>query len=83
MLYLQVRRDEMQTIFDAYIRKIRNAEKKAYATEYAVWLLKGSRGSEPRSGVLSFMGAQAVRMSLLRIARTHYVEDFGSKVRQA
>ncbi len=56
-----------------YVRKIRNAEKRAYAQQLydACLVLRGKRG-EPevdRPEALSGMGAQAVRMQLDKILR--------------
>lgn len=47
---------------DRYVRAIRNANKRAYAAAYARWLQNG--GDEPDSGPISYMAAQAVRMTL-------------------
>jgi hypothetical protein len=54
-----------------YIARIRNAEKKDYAQRYAIWLMRSPKDQEtipaPQPFHLSYMGAQAVRMSLTAI----------------
>jgi hypothetical protein len=50
---------------EAYIRRIRNPLKRAYAQAYWKWLASGQQGPEPeRDPSLSYMAAQAVRMEL-------------------
>lgn len=49
---------------DKYIASIRNPDKKAYAELYWAWLSSGKKGIEPSRGSLSFMAAQAVRLTL-------------------
>ena len=47
----------------AYIRRIRNAAKRDYATRYWAWLSRaGPHPDEPEE--LSYMAAQAVRLQL-------------------
>lgn len=51
----------------SYIKKIRNAPKKAYAQAYVDWAIGGHKGKEPDRksfGGLSYIGAQAVRIEL-------------------
>jgi hypothetical protein len=49
----------------AYVSAIRNAKKRAYATQYRLWLLAGRNGDSPEVPTgLSYMGAQAVRLQL-------------------
>ena len=47
-----------------YVRRIRNKAKKTYAQKYLQWMLGGERGDDPAYAGLSYMGAQAVRLSL-------------------
>ena len=48
-----------------YIHSIRNAAKRTYAESYAKFLDAGEpEGQEPARDKLSYMGAQAVRLSL-------------------
>jgi hypothetical protein len=49
-----------------YIAHIRNAEKKDYAQRYAIWLMRNDQSETvaPQPFHLSYMAAQAVRMSL-------------------
>jgi len=53
----------------SYIRKLRNANKKAYAVKYFKWCLGGQKGREPESSGLSVMGAQAVRLAIADILK--------------
>lgn len=50
-----------------YIRSIRNPTKKLYARRYDAWLCAGAVGPEPERGTLSYMAAQAVRITLHQI----------------
>ena len=52
-----------------YIESIRNASKKQYARDYYQWIRSGRTGDSPERPVdkLSYMGAQAVRMTLDKI----------------
>lgn len=45
---------------DAYIRSIRNKDKKEYAVRYAKWKLSGEKGEFPRAKNLSMMAEQSV-----------------------
>ena len=55
----------------AYVRKIRNASKRAYAETCLQWFVGGERGDVPeRPAGLSVMGAQAARMRLREIIVT-------------
>ncbi len=57
--------------FRDYIASIRNARKRAYAVAYLAWL-RGQAASEPEYAPLSYMAAQAVRLTLNGIeAGTH------------
>lgn len=49
----------------SYIRKIKNANKQAYAEAFLGWLQSGAAGAEPERGDLSYMAAQAVRINLI------------------
>jgi hypothetical protein len=63
-----------------YIRSIRNANKKDYATRYAIWLARGEDAvdvTEPVPFHLSYMGAQSVRMALYAIQRQEAVKWIG------
>lgn len=52
----------------AYIRAIRNEDKRRYGQDQLAWLRRGGAGSEPaRPPGLSYMGAQAVRIQLSAI----------------
>jgi hypothetical protein len=56
----------MTTTVETYIKRIRNANKKAYAQVFWSWIQAGEQGAEPdyrRSG-LGCMAAQAVRTNL-------------------
>jgi hypothetical protein len=48
----------------SYIKRIKNAKKKAYAQAYWKWLQGGKKGREPDEGDLSYMAAQGVRLQL-------------------
>ena len=48
-----------------YIKRIRNAAKREYATKYLTWLNSGRLGPEPNRGELGGMAAQAVMLDLL------------------
>lgn len=45
-----------------YVKRIRNAQKQRYATEYLSYLVKG--GQAPANDGLSSMAAQAVRLQI-------------------
>jgi hypothetical protein len=47
-----------------YIKRIRDANRKAYATAFWAWIQAGEQGSEPERNGLSYMAAQAVRTNL-------------------
>ena len=49
---------------EKYVSKTKNALKKAYAEKYLKWKKGGEKGESPDKGALSYMGAQAVRMSI-------------------
>ena len=51
----------------ARMPKYRNANKAAYAREYAAWCSGFRPEGEPSRGKLSVMGAQAVRLDLQEI----------------
>lgn len=55
-----------------YIRAIRNSDKRDYATRYAIWLCRSDEDKEtvvePQPFHLSYMAAQAVRISLGKLA---------------
>ena len=53
-----------EAIARRYVRGIRNKAKRDYAERYLAWLLNGEEGPEPDSTGLSYMGAQAVRLTL-------------------
>jgi hypothetical protein len=51
-----------------YIRRIRNPAKAAYARAYLEWMKTGDQRDEgPEHPQLGYMGAQAVRMTLIDI----------------
>lgn len=53
---------------ESYIGRIRNAAKRDYARRYVSYISQAAlEGPEPERGELSYMGAQAVRMSLYQI----------------
>lgn len=54
-------------IYTAYIRRIRNDNKRNYATRYYAWLREGEHGEPPERGGLSAMAAQSVRMEFRRL----------------
>ena len=58
---------------EAYINRIRNFRKRAYARAFWAWLHIGFSGPEPEPGQLSYMAAQAVRMRLYGLS--HKSED--------
>lgn len=47
-----------------YGNLIRNKAKRDYAFAYIAWLKNGAVGYEPERGRLSYMAAQAVRMTI-------------------
>jgi hypothetical protein len=47
-----------------YANLIRNAAKRRYANEYIAWLQNGAEGLEPEHNKISYMAAQAVRMTI-------------------
>ena len=47
----------------AYIRSLRNPAKRDYAARYLAWLERQD-GPEPERGQISYMAAQAVRLTL-------------------
>jgi hypothetical protein len=50
---------------ETYIKRIRNANKKAYAAMFWAWIQNGSQSQEPaKPKELSYMAAQAVRTNL-------------------
>lgn len=54
----------------AYIRRIRNANKKEFAARYYYWMCQGSpEGQEPAHTGLTLMGAQAVWLHLGELGR--------------
>ena len=60
----------MKRDISAYIRRIRNANKRAYALAYYSWLMRDPAHEEqdpPERGKLSYMAAQAVRMELVEM----------------
>lgn len=54
--------------WQSYITAIRNPRKRVYAQDYAMYLLHGGQ-IEPERGELSYMAAQAVRMTLADLTR--------------
>lgn len=48
----------------AYVRRIHNTHKQAYARAWLAYVSGGRRGPEPDRGILGPMAAQAVRMQL-------------------
>ena len=54
---------------EAYIRGIRNADKRAYAIAYLAFLRDSGPALEPDAPGLSYMGAQAVRLALSEAVR--------------
>jgi hypothetical protein len=55
---------------DAYVNRLRNPAKRAYAEKYVTFLLSQRYGApvpEPERGALSVMGAQAVRLRLAEL----------------
>ena len=59
------------TTVEKYIRSVRNALKKDYATRYWAFLSAGGSSGEngPDRGKLSAMAAQSVRLELVAISR--------------
>jgi hypothetical protein len=47
-----------------YANLIRNKAKREYAQAYIAWLRNGAEGLEPEHSKLSYMAAQAVRMTV-------------------
>jgi hypothetical protein len=50
----------------AYVRRIRNVQKRAYAAQYLAWFT-GQRSQDPNAEGISYIAAQAVRMEIARL----------------
>jgi hypothetical protein len=53
---------------ERYVRSIRNTGKRAYAEQYLAWR-RGQRRTAPETGGLSYMAAQAVRLTIREYVR--------------